>query len=45
MLSKGVIMTNLELQAYRRFVMLKLPEASEYICKKDSSTWHVLENG
>ncbi|MCX8601997.1 MULTISPECIES: DUF1870 family protein [unclassified Gilliamella] len=38
-------MTNLELQAYRRFLMLKVPEASEYIGKTDASTWHEWENG
>ena len=31
-------MTNLELQAYRRFLMLKVSEASEYIGKTDVET-------
>lgn len=38
-------MTNLELQAYRRFLMLKVSEASEYIGKTDSKTWHDWEQG
>ncbi|OCF93201.1 hypothetical protein B6D12_12320 [Gilliamella apicola] len=38
-------MTNLELQAYRRFLMLKVSEASEYIGKTDVSTWHNWEKG
>lgn len=45
MLLEGVIMTNLELQAYRRFLMLKVPEASEYIGKTDAKTWHDWEKG
>lgn len=38
-------MTNLELQAYRRFLMLKVSEASEYIGKTESATWHSWEQG
>ncbi|WP_085247667.1 Aca2/YdiL-like domain-containing protein [Gilliamella mensalis] len=38
-------MTNLELQAYRRFLMLKVSEASEHIGKTDIKTWHDWENG
>lgn len=38
-------MTNLELQAYRRFLMLKVSEASEYIGKTDTKTWHDWEQG
>ena len=38
-------MTNLELQAYRRFLMLKVSEASEYIGKTDVETWREWENG
>ena len=38
-------MTNLELQAYRRFLMLKVSEASEYIGKTDVETWRKWENG
>lgn len=38
-------MTNLELQAYRRFLMLKVSEASEYIGKTDPKTWHDWEQG
>ena len=38
-------MTNLELQAYRRFLMLKVSEASEYIGKTDINTRHDWENG
>lgn len=37
-------MTNLELQAFRRFLMLKVSEASEYIGKTDVKTWHDWEN-
>ena len=32
-------MTNLELQAFRRFLMLKVSEASEYIGKTDMEAW------
>lgn len=38
-------MTNLELQAYRRFLMLKVLEASEHIGKTDIQTWHDWESG
>ncbi|OCG26086.1 hypothetical protein A9G11_01815 [Gilliamella sp. wkB108] len=38
-------MTNLELQAYRRFLMLKVSEACEYIGKTDTKTWHDWEQG
>ncbi|MDF7671111.1 DUF1870 family protein [Orbaceae bacterium ESL0721] len=38
-------MTNLELQAYRRFLMLKVSEASEYIGKVDASVWREWEQG
>ncbi|MWP62784.1 MULTISPECIES: Aca2/YdiL-like domain-containing protein [unclassified Gilliamella] len=38
-------MTNLELQAYRRFLMLKVSEASQYIGKTDAKTWHDWESG
>ncbi|OCG19854.1 MULTISPECIES: Aca2/YdiL-like domain-containing protein [unclassified Gilliamella] len=38
-------MTNLELQAYRRFLMLKVSEASQYIGKTDAKTWYDWENG
>lgn len=39
------MMTNLELQAYRRFLMLKVAEASQYIGKVEVSTWRDWERG
>ena len=33
-------MTNLELQAYRRYFMLKVAEASEFIGNTIAEVWH-----
>lgn len=38
-------MTNIELQAYRRFFMLKVSEASEYIGNTTTNVWHDWEQG
>jgi hypothetical protein len=38
-------MTSVELQAYRRFLMIKVSEASEYIGKTDTNTWLDWEKG
>lgn len=38
-------MTNIELQAYRRFFMLKVSEASEYIGNTTVDVWHDWEQG
>lgn len=38
-------MTNIELQAYRRFFMLKVSEASEYIGNTTTEVWHAWEQG
>ncbi|GAA5105198.1 YdiL family protein [Orbus sasakiae] len=38
-------MTNIELQAYRRFFMLKVSEASEYIGNSSAEVWHEWEQG
>lgn len=38
-------MTNIELQACRRFFMLKVSEASEYIGNTTANVWHDWEQG
>lgn len=38
-------MTNLELQAYRRYFMLKVAEASEFIGNTIAEVWHNWEQG
>lgn len=38
-------MTNIELQAYRRFFMLKVSEASEYIGNTAADVWYDWEQG
>lgn len=38
-------MTNIELQAYRRFFMLKVAEASEFIGNTTADVWHNWEQG
>jgi len=38
-------MTHIELQAYRRFFMLKVSEASEYIGTTTVDVWHDWEQG
>lgn len=38
-------MTNIELQAYRRFFMLKVAEASEFIGNTSADIWHAWEQG
>lgn len=38
-------MTHIELQAYRRFLMLKVSEAAQLIGHTDSGTWHDWEQG
>lgn len=38
-------MTNIELQAYRRFFMLKVAEASEFIGNTTPEVWHSWEQG
>ncbi|MDF7667018.1 DUF1870 family protein [Orbaceae bacterium ESL0727] len=38
-------MTNVELQAYRRFLMLKISEASQYVGKTEPSVWREWEQG
>lgn len=38
-------MTNIELQAYRRFFMLKVSEASQYIGNTTANIWHDWEQG
>lgn len=38
-------MTNLELQAYRRYFMLKVAEASEFVGNTIAEVWHNWEQG